>query len=313
MYKIDGPGATVDGHFTEGDPVSAVPATVVTADFMNDVQDEILNVIRDSAVLPAITPAPDTPNQLVLAIKRLISASIPSGADPGTVQDFAMPTPPAGWLKANGTPVSRTTYAALFARLVTDLGFTSQTFTVTIATPGVFTKAAHGFVGGERLRLSTTGSLPTGIASGGEYFVEVIDANNYYMHVGYPGTGRIATTGTQSGVHSFIRTLYGLGDGSTTFNLPDYRAEVMRAWDDSRNIDAAHSFGSGQLDALQNITGSIVAYSSASGAFAAGAGAGNSAGGGAALNVISFDASRVARTSTETRARNTSVLRCIKF
>lgn len=73
MFPIDGPGATVDNEFTEGNPVSGVPATVVTAEFMNDVQKEILNVITDPLVSPAITPAPFTPNQLVTAIKSLIS------------------------------------------------------------------------------------------------------------------------------------------------------------------------------------------------------------------------------------------------
>ena len=72
MYKINGSGATADGHFTEGDPVGGIQATVVTDKFLNDVQDEILNVITDASVSPPITPAPNTPNQLILAIKRIV-------------------------------------------------------------------------------------------------------------------------------------------------------------------------------------------------------------------------------------------------
>jgi phage-related tail fiber protein len=40
----------------------------------------------------------------------------------GMVATFAMVTPPAGWLKANGQAVSRTTYAALFTAIGTTFG-----------------------------------------------------------------------------------------------------------------------------------------------------------------------------------------------
>lgn len=40
----------------------------------------------------------------------------------GAIVAFAMPTPPAGWLVCNGSTVSRTTYAALFAKIGTTYG-----------------------------------------------------------------------------------------------------------------------------------------------------------------------------------------------
>lgn len=43
-------------------------------------------------------------------------------APPGQVAAYAMATPPAGWLKANGALVSRATYAALFAAIGTTYG-----------------------------------------------------------------------------------------------------------------------------------------------------------------------------------------------
>jgi len=69
MYKIDGPGATPDGHFTEGDPIGGVPATVVTDDFMNDVQDELLNILAAAS----ITPAVNTRNQVLLALQAMFA------------------------------------------------------------------------------------------------------------------------------------------------------------------------------------------------------------------------------------------------
>lgn len=44
------------------------------------------------------------------------------GTPAGAVMAFARSTAPAGWLKANGTAVSRTTYAALFAAIGTTFG-----------------------------------------------------------------------------------------------------------------------------------------------------------------------------------------------
>lgn len=43
-------------------------------------------------------------------------------APPGMIATFAMPTPPSGWLAANGSVVSRTTYANLFAAIGTTYG-----------------------------------------------------------------------------------------------------------------------------------------------------------------------------------------------
>lgn len=152
----------------------------------------------------------------------------------GQVGYFAMTAAPSGWLKANGAAVSRTTYAALFAAI--SGGFSGQTFTVTIATPGVFTKTAHGFTGGERLRLSTTGALPTGLNTSTDYYVLYVDANTFQLATTFAGSA-IATSGTQSGVHTYLQSYFGLGDGSTTFNLPDLRGEFPRGLDDGRGID----------------------------------------------------------------------------
>lgn len=65
----------------------------------------------------------------------------PAG-DAGKIDWFAMPTPPTGWLKANGQLVSRTTYAALFAALGTTYGAGNGTTTFTLPDyRGVFPRA----------------------------------------------------------------------------------------------------------------------------------------------------------------------------
>lgn len=49
-----------------------------------------------------------------------------------------------------------------------------------------------------------------------------------------------------------IGTIYGVGDGSTTFALPDLRGEFVRGWDDSRGIDSGRGIGSWQDQGYQS-------------------------------------------------------------
>lgn len=71
MHRIDGPGATADNRFTDGDPVGGVQATMVTDDWANAIQEEIISVISDPAVVPAIPLNKAVNNQLITALKRL--------------------------------------------------------------------------------------------------------------------------------------------------------------------------------------------------------------------------------------------------
>lgn len=62
--------------------------------------------------------------------------------------------------------------------------------------------------------------------------------------------GAAVSRTTYAALFAAIGTTYGAGDGSTTFNLPDVRAEFPRFWDDGRGIDANPSprvIGSTQL------------------------------------------------------------------
>ena len=79
----------------------------------------------------------------------------------------------------------------------------ARAFTVTIATPGVFTLTAHNFIADTKIRFTTTGALPTGLAVATTYFVIAtgLTANNYQVSATLGGAA-INTTGTQSGVHT---------------------------------------------------------------------------------------------------------------
>lgn len=98
-----------------------------------------------------------------------------------------------------------------------------------------------------------------------------------------------------------------------TNKLPDLRGEFIRGWDDGRGVDSGRALLSAQSDTLQNITGSFLDMTTGPnnntvGAFTSSTLTPNLAsiatGGTYKQANYYFDASRVARTSTETRARN---------
>jgi hypothetical protein len=111
----------------------------------------------------AVSASSATFSSLVTATSVKDSSSGFLTVPPGSIFCFATPNAPAGYLKANGAAVSRTTYDTLF---------------------------------------------------------------------------------------SAIGTAFGVGDGSTTFNLPDLRGEFIRGWDDSRNVDSGRGFGTSQAHAF---------------------------------------------------------------
>lgn len=73
MHRIDSSTATPDNRFTEGDPTIPVPATTVTAAWLNALQEEAI------AVLAAAEIAPDKANnaQMLAAILKLIADKAP--------------------------------------------------------------------------------------------------------------------------------------------------------------------------------------------------------------------------------------------
>lgn len=158
--------------------------------------------------------------------------------------DFLFGTPipylgkvaPTNWLLCDGAAVSRTTYASLFNVIAPSIG----TFTVTIASPGVFTLTSHGLVASDPVYLTTTGALPTGLSANTIYYVIAtgLTANTFQLSTTRGGSA-INTTGSQSGTHTLRYCPWGLGDGSTTFNVPNLKGKVTVGRDSADvNFDA---------------------------------------------------------------------------
>jgi len=114
--------------------------------------------------------------------------------------------------------------------------------------------------------------------------------------------GTAVSRATYAALFAAIGTTFGVGDGATTFNLPDLRGEFVRGWDDARGVDVDRVFGSAQADELKAHTHTQIYYRG---------GQTDSAGG-------STDADTLRTTDTgstggdETRPRNIALLACIK-
>lgn len=95
--------------------------------------------------------------------------------------------------------------------------YKTATVTITIASPAVITWTAHGLNSGQRIQLTTTGALPTGLAINTTYWVTVIDPNTFNLSTSFINAGTatfINTSGSQSGVHTATNTSIALGNNA---------------------------------------------------------------------------------------------------
>lgn len=179
---------------------------------------------------------------------------------------------PSSALECDGTAYSRSTFAALFNKLVK-----SANVTMTIASPCVVTWNAHGLSNNFPVKFSTSGALPTGLTAGRVYWLKSIATNTFEVAL-TPGGTSINTSGSQSGTHTAVCAPAlngnGDGDGSTTFNVPDmrnaspigYGAQII-----SESINAADVSTGGDSFTIQDnvgkwITGMAVVLTTTGGA-----------------------------------------------
>jgi len=210
MHRIDGPAAAPGGFFTDGDPSVGTPATVLTEDWANAVQEELVAVIEASG---AVLAKPNNA-QLLAAIRFFADAAFP----PGFIAYDAGSVAPAGWSLADGGELDRIAHAPLFAR---------------------------------------------------------------------------------------IGTTYGVGNGSTTFNKPEIRGEIIRALDAGRGVDPGRVLGSwqdGQIQAHTHTLPSDSLDNSGNGYVA------DSIGGGIARTAVTGSTG-----GGETRMRNVALYALIKL
>jgi microcystin-dependent protein len=120
-------------------------------------------------------------------------------------------------------------------------------------------------------------------------------------------SGAAVSRTTYAGLFTAIGTVFGVGDGSTTFNLPDMRGEFARGWDNGRGIDPARAFGSAQADELEAHVHSVTPPSATDDT---GSGL-TTTGTGGAETITPYNTASTG--GTETRPRNIALMFIIKF
>jgi microcystin-dependent protein len=120
-------------------------------------------------------------------------------------------------------------------------------------------------------------------------------------------SGAAVSRTTYAGLFTAIGTVFGVGDGSTTFNLPDMRGEFARGWDNSRGIDPARAFGSAQAGAIEAHVHSVTPPSANDDT---GSGL-TTTGTGGAETITPYNTASTG--GTETRPRNIALMFIIKF
>lgn len=91
MHRIDGPGATGQSLFTEGNPATGTPATTVTADWLNAVQEELVELLAALGGSPDKQQNDQLATALMAALGELVDATEPATqeeAEAGTETDL---------------------------------------------------------------------------------------------------------------------------------------------------------------------------------------------------------------------------------
>ncbi|AZO96796.1 hypothetical protein D7D81_16605 [Halocella sp. SP3-1] len=90
-------------------------------------------------------------------------------------------------------------------------------------------------------------NVDTDIPAGSVFWFAAQDPPSSYLECNGAGISRT----TYSDLYDVIGSIFGEGDGESTFNIPDLRGEFIRGWDNGRNVDVGRVLGSWQEDVFQ--------------------------------------------------------------
>ena len=91
---------------------------------------------------------------------------------------------------------------------------------------------------------SAWGEIANGVPAGSVFSFATSTVPSGYLEC----NGAAVSRSTYASLFSSISTTWGVGDGSSTFNLPDLRGQFVRGWDNSAGVDSGRSFASSQSD-----------------------------------------------------------------
>ena len=100
---------------------------------------------------------------------------------------------------------------------------------------------------------SAWGEIANGVPAGSVFSYATTTPPSGYLEC----NGAAVSRSTYASSFSAISTTWGVGDGSSTFNLPDLRGQFVRGWDNSAGVDSGRSFASSQSDQNKQHTHSV--------------------------------------------------------
>jgi len=316
MQRIAGIGATAQNTFTEGDPARGIPATVVTAAWLNTMQEEIIAVITAAGI--PLNAASN--NQLKTAIDTIIAATgqvlsqaqitallnhINTAHQPLLTAADAQSTAILSYADAN--TLIKTGFYNGFGKnwaIQADWQYMIVIRHTSVASDFTFQEAFDFYTDQSFQRRSNNGVWSPWVRSSGNSMVGKV--------IAFAGTtplsgwlecnGTAVSRNAYADLFNVIGITFGGGNGTTTFNIPDLRGEFVRGWDHAKGVDAGRVLGSWQADMLKSHTHTY----SRPGA------------GGAITSAYYYSQGLPTQNSgatggIETRPRNVAMMYCIKY
>lgn len=244
MHKIDGPGH-LNNTFVSEDAVAGRAPTLVTPEWLNGVQGELTAVV-EAAGLPLNKANNAQVNEALAVLARQQKHTAFSTA--GVAPNFTLTAVPTLAAYAAGqrfrvkfhagvTGASTINVNGLGAKSLKQYDYAGNKANAAIAT-GQLVDAEYDGV--DFVLLDPLPGFP--VQPGEVTFFAMSGAPAGYMKA----NGAAVSRTTYAALFAAIGTTFGVGDGISTFNLPDMRGEFPRGFDDGRGVDVGRVFGSAQ-------------------------------------------------------------------
>lgn len=213
-----------------------------------------------------------------------------------------------GQLALDGTTITTTAAQLNFVTGVTSGIQTQMDAKAPLASPALTgtPTAPTAASGTSTTQIATTAFVAASQAAGEVSFFAMSAAPTGWLKA----NGAAVSRTTYAALFTAIGTTFGVGDGSTTFNVPELRGEFIRALADGRAVDTGRTLGSAQAEDLLAHSHAFRGYGG-SGAVLPNVSMSGSLGtvvGTTALNTAVQNS-----TGVETRPRNIALLACIRY
>lgn len=188
-----------NGNFASSIYTGNVTNAILTLSYSSTLAPSLISTQQYRLTLTGDVTTFDNPSQLFVGNRCLVEV-VQDATGNRSITNW-------GWLYhfPKGMPSLTPTGGASDMLEIRVVNYNSTSATISIATPAVITQNNHGFGFGDRVRFSTNGTLPTGLAINTTYFVNPTGANTYNVATSMANLRAatyVATSGSQTGTHT---------------------------------------------------------------------------------------------------------------